>query len=99
MEQPLALLACSCLLVFKWTCSHPETSRTVSLLSHFCSLGLDNIESQACVRGCSHMRCWFFGFVVGVFLFIFFGGGFGFFWTVAFDVGLGGKGVKRRGKK
>lgn len=39
MEQLLALLACLCLLVFKWTCSYPETSCTVSfLLSHFCSL-------------------------------------------------------------
>lgn len=59
MERPLALLARLCLLVFKWTCSHPETSRAVSfLLSHFCSPGLHNIESQAAVSGRSHIPCY-----------------------------------------
>jgi len=59
MERPLALLACLCLLVFRWTCSHPETSRTISfLLSHFCSLGLHHSESRASVRSCSHVPCY-----------------------------------------
>lgn len=58
MERPLALLACLCLLVFRWTRHHPETSRTVSLLlSHFCSLGLRNAESQAWGWDCSHVSC------------------------------------------
>lgn len=59
MVWPLALLACLCLLVFKWTCSHNETSCRVSfLLSHFWSLGIHNSESRTCARSSVQDSCY-----------------------------------------